>query len=156
MRNGRPVDHIAVQYTWQIDTPDGGVFTLRLTADDLAHVYIDRGLILDAQDGDFEEAQVPLSPGVHSFEVQYLNVEREDLLQVDRDQAGPLPEEAPAAAAPTAESEAVLADPEQDLTVEDVVAHLLRRNCDAADDPHVDPNHGEVQEDGDDNALVAF
>lgn len=95
---GGPEDHIAVRYDRVVNSPEGGVYTLRLTADDAARVYVDGLLMLDSADGAPEEtlvAEVTLSAGTHEIEVFYLDVTQEASLQLDWDLSGPLPPAAP-------------------------------------------------------------
>lgn len=101
--DGGPVDHIAIQYTRQIDAGAGGIYTLRLTADDHARVYIDDVLALDTIGTIPEETQVAeitLSAGTHTMEVQYLDIAQEASLQVDWDYLRAVPETASPAFSP--------------------------------------------------------
>jgi hypothetical protein len=114
--DGGPVDNFAIQFTREIETTEGGVFKLRLTTDEIAHVRIDGVLLLDTTGAPAEvtlEAEVTLTAGTHTIDVRYLDTEQEASLQVDWDFLRPLP---PPAAAPAL---ATQSDPEIIVAPED-------------------------------------
>ncbi|MFC0156455.1 hypothetical protein CDZ97_06300 [Mameliella alba] len=91
-----PEDHMAARYTRTVESPEGGVYGLRLTADDAARVYVDGALVLDSADAERNDpiiAEVNLSPGTHMVEIRYMDIAQEASLQVEWDYRRPLPDQ---------------------------------------------------------------
>ncbi|WP_305970306.1 MULTISPECIES: PA14 domain-containing protein [unclassified Mameliella] len=90
-----PEDHMAARYTRTVESPDGGIYGLRLTADDTARVYVDGTLVLDSADAERNDpiiAEVNLTPGTHLVEIRYMDIAQEASLEVAWDYRRPLPE----------------------------------------------------------------
>ncbi|MFW2543983.1 PA14 domain-containing protein [Primorskyibacter sp. 2E107] len=90
-----PADHVAAHYSQTLESPDGGIYTMSLLADDQAQLYVDGALILDTRDAGFEEMQestVTLQPGNHLIEVLYLEQTGEASLQLGLTRANDLPD----------------------------------------------------------------
>lgn len=90
-----PVDHMAARYTRTVESPEGGVYGLRLTADDAARVYVDGTLVLDSANTNRNDpilTEVSLTPGTHIVEIRYMDIADDASLQVEWAYRSPLPD----------------------------------------------------------------